>query len=153
MKIGLSYPDKAVLTNVIEHDSGQLEVFIDDKECLYVFDRGYLDYEHFDRMTDEGYFFVTCLRKNTVVRVHETFEISSNLPILSDEMVVIGTTQNRMENVFLKIRFLDDNDNEPTLISNRFDLSVDEIADVYKTGWAIELFFKWIKQHLSIKKI
>ena len=49
MEKGYSYPDKAVLKNAIEHDRGQLEVFIDDKECLYVFDRGYLDYERFDQ--------------------------------------------------------------------------------------------------------
>ena len=75
MEKGCSYPDKAVLTNAIEHDRGQLEVLVDDKECMYVFDRGYLDYERFDRMTDEGYFFVSRLRKNAVIRVLETFEL------------------------------------------------------------------------------
>lgn len=59
MEKGRSYPDKAVLTNAIEHDRGQLEIFIDDKECLYVFDRGCLYYERLDRMTDGGYFFVS----------------------------------------------------------------------------------------------
>ena len=76
MEKGCSYPDKAVLTNAIEHDRGQLEVFVDDKECMYVFDRGYLDYERFDRMTDDGYFFVSRLRKNAVVRVIEHFRIT-----------------------------------------------------------------------------
>src|SRR5699024_11391413 len=74
---------------------------------LYVFDRGYLDYERFDRMTDEGYFFVSRLRKNAVVRVIDTFSLPANSTVLSDEMVVIGTTQNRTENVFRKIRILD----------------------------------------------
>lgn len=78
MEKGCSYPDKAVLTNAILHDRGQLEVLIDDNECMYVFDRGYLDYERFDRMTDEGYFFVSRLRKNAVVRVLETFEYNGN---------------------------------------------------------------------------
>jgi len=67
-------------------------------------------------------------------------------------MVVIGTTQNRTENVFRKIRILDSKDNELTLLTNRFDLSADEIAEIYKSRWAIELFFKWMKQHLNIKK-
>ncbi len=71
---GCSYPDKAVLTNAKEHDRGQLEVLVDDKECMYVFDRGYLDYERFDRMTDDGYFIVSRLRKNAVIRVLEPFE-------------------------------------------------------------------------------
>lgn len=73
MEKGLSYPDQAVLTNALEHNRGQLEVLVNDKACMYVFDRGYLDYERFDRMTDEGYFFVSCLRKNAVVHVLKTF--------------------------------------------------------------------------------
>src|SRR5699024_3757297 len=88
----------------------QLEVLVDDKECMYVYDRGYLDYERFDRMTDNGYFFLTRLRKNAFIRV------------------------------------IDD------LVTNRFDLSAEAISEMYKSRWAIELFFKWIKQHLNIKK-
>ena len=152
MDKGLSYPDQAVITNAKEHDRGQLEVLVDDQSCMYVFDRGYLDYERFDRMTDEGYFFVSRLRKNAVVRVVETFSLPANSKVISDEMVVIGTTQNRSENAFRKIRILDSKGNELTILTNRFDISADEIAGIYKSRWAIELFFKWMKQHLSIKK-
>src|SRR5699024_9780390 len=152
MDKGLSYPDQAVITNAKEHDRGQLEVLVDDQDCMYVFDRGYLDYERIDRMTDKGYFFVACLRYTDVVRVIDTFSLPGNTTVLSDEMVVIGTTQNRTENVFRKIRVLDSKDNELILHTNRFDLSADEIAEIYKSRWAIELFFKWMKQHLSIKK-
>ena len=53
MEKGTSYPEKAVMTTVGEHDRGQLEVMVDDKEYIYVFDRGYHDYEHFDRMADD----------------------------------------------------------------------------------------------------
>ncbi|MEK5270162.1 IS4 family transposase [Aeribacillus sp. FSL K6-8394] len=152
MEKGLSYPDQAVLTNANEHDRGQLEVFVDDKECLYVFDRGYLDYERFDRMTDDGYFFVSRLRKNAVVRVLETFSLPENSSVLSDEMVVIGTTQNRSENAFRLLKLVDTKGNTLHLLTNRFDISADEIAEIYKSRWAIELFFKWMKQHLNIKK-
>src|SRR5699024_7421478 len=138
--------------NAKEHDRGLLEVLVDDQECMYVFDRGYLDYERFDRMTDEGHFFVSRLRKNAGVRVIDTFSLPANSTVLYDEMVVIGTKQNRTENVFRKIRILDSKVNELTLLTNRFDLSADEIAEIYKSRWAIELFFKWMKQHLSIKK-
>ncbi|WP_332651874.1 IS4 family transposase [Lysinibacillus sp. 54212] len=149
---GCSYPDKAVLTNAIEHDRGQLEVLVDDKECMYVFDRGYLDYERFDRMTDDGYSFVSRLRKNAIIRVLEPFDLPQDSIVLSDEMILIGTTQNRAENVFRLLKVLDSKGNELRLITNRFDLSADEIAELYKSRWAIELFFKWVKQHLNIKK-
>jgi IS4 transposase len=152
MEKGCSYPDKAVLTNAKEHDRGQLEVLIDDKECMYVFDRGYLDYERFDRMTDEGYFFVSRLRKNAIVRSIENFELPVNSLVTSDEMVVIGTAQNRTENTFRLLNVLDSKGNQLNLLTNRFDLSADEVAEMYKSRWAIELFFKWMKQHLNIKK-
>jgi len=66
-------------------------------------------------------------------------------------MVVIGTTQNRSENVFHHLELVDTKGNALVLIRNRFDLDADEIAGIYMSRWAIELFFKWMKQHLSIK--
>lgn len=152
MEKGYSYPDQAVLTNAKEHDRGQLEVLVDDKECMYVFDRGYLDYDRFDCITDEVYFLVFRLRKNAVVRQLEAFELPESSSVLSDEMIVIGTTQNRSENVFRLIKVLDSKGNDLYLLTNRFDLNADEIAELYKSRWAIELFFKWMKQHLNIKK-
>ena len=98
-------------------------VLTNAKECLYFFDR---TLEHFD------------LPEDTVV--------------LSDEIVVIGTTQNRSKNAFRLLKVLDSNSNQLNLVSNRFDLSADEIAELCKSRWAIELFFKWMKQHLNIKK-
>ena len=152
MEKGASYPEKAVITTANEHDRGQLEIMVDDKECMYVFDRGYLDYERFDRMTDDGYFFLSRLRKNAVIREVYDFKLPEDSAVLSDQMVLIGTTQNRAENYFRLLKVLDSKGNELHLITNRFDLNAEEISEMYKSRWAIELFFKWIKQHLSIKK-
>lgn len=152
MEKGTSYPEKAVLTTAKEHDRNQLEVMVDDKECMYVFDRGYLDYERFDRMTDDGYFFISRLRKNAVIRVLEDFKLPSDSDVLSDQMILIGTTQNRAENIFRLLKVHDSKGNELQLITNRFDLGVEEASEMYKSRWEIDLFFKWIKQHLNIKK-
>ncbi|WP_335870931.1 IS4 family transposase [Bacillus sp. 2205SS5-2] len=152
MENGSSYPEKAVITNAIEHDKNHLEVLVDDKECMYVFDRGYIDYERFDRMTDEGYFFLSRLRKNAVTRVVYDFEIPEDSSVLSDQMMLIGTTQNRAENYFRLLKVIDSKGNLLNLVTNRFDLEPDEISEMYKSRWAIELFFKWIKQHVKIKK-
>lgn len=82
----------------------------------------------------------------------ENFELSTDSSVLSGKMVVIGTTQNRSENAFRLIKMLDTKGNELNLLTNRFDLSADKIVELYKSRWAIELFFKWKKQHLNIKK-
>jgi putative transposase len=50
------------------------------------------------------------------------------------------------------LKVIDTKGNELQLITNRFDLSAEEISEMYRSRWAIELFFKWIKQHLNIKK-
>jgi IS4 transposase len=145
------YPEKAVITTAKEHDRNQLEVLMDDKEAMYVFDRGYVDYERFDRMTDEGYFFVSRLKKNAFIREVCSFSLPDDCPVLSDKMVFIGTTQNRTENVFRILEVVDTKGNLLRLITNRFDLKPEEISEIYRSRWAIELFFKWLKQHVEIK--
>lgn len=145
------YPEKAVITTAKEHDRNQLEVLVDDKEAMYVFDRGYVDYERFDRMTDDGYFFVSRLKKNAVIREVEAFSVPENSTVLSDKMAYIGSTQNRTENVFRLLEVVDTKGNILLLITNRFDLDSSEISDIYRQRWAIELFFKWLKQHVEIK--
>lgn len=81
----------------------------------------------------------------------ETFEVNENSHIISDQMVVVGTTLKRSENYFRRILVKDSSGNELVLITNRFDLSPEKIGEIYKSRWSIELFFKWIKQHLNVK--
>lgn len=145
------YPEKAVITNAKEHDRNQLEVLVDDKEAMYVFDRGYMDYERFDRMTDDAHFFVSRLKKNAVIREVESFSLPKDSKVLSDKMAYIGSPQNRTENVFRLLEVVDTTGNVLLLITNRFDLNADEISDIYRSRWTIELFFKWMKQHVKIK--
>lgn len=152
MAKGTSYPEQAILTNAKEHDCNQLEVLVDDKGCMYVFDRGYLDYERLDCMRDDGYFFLTRLRKNAAIRVVYDFKLPEYSSVLSDQMVLIGTPQNRAENYFRLIKVEDTKGNILQLMTNRFDLSAEEISEMYKSRWAIELFFKRMKQHVNIKK-
>ncbi len=145
------YPDKAIMTTADEHDRNQLEVLVDDKEAMYVFDRGYVDYERFDRMTDDGYFFVSRLKKNAVTRDMYSFKLPEDSTVISEKIVLNGTYQNRAEHYFRLIEVEDTKGNQLRLITNRFDLSADEISDIYRSRWAIELFFKWLKQHVEIK--
>src|SRR5690625_5196661 len=145
------YPDKVEITTAKEHDRNQLEILVDGRNAMYVFDRGYMDYERFDRMTDDGYFFISRVRKNAVIREMESFTPPEESSVLSDKMVYFGGAQNRTENVFRLIEVHDTKGNTLRLVTNRFDLSADEISEIYRSRWAIELFFKWLKQHVEIK--
>lgn len=140
MEKGTSYPEKAVLTNAKEHDRNQIEVLVYDKECMYVFDSGYLDYECFDRMTNDGYFFLTILRKNAFIRVVHEFKLPKDSTVLSDQMFLIGTSQNRAENYFRLVEVVNPNGNALQLITNRFDLSAEEISELYKSRGALNYF-------------
>lgn len=147
----MTYPDQLTITPAKEHDRGQLEVLIDDKNATYVFDRGYIDYERFDRMTDDGYFFVSRLKANAVTHPIKSFDTGENPAILSDQMVWLGTSPSLAENVFQLVEVLDHRGKTLRLITNRFDILPEEVSEIYRARWAIELFFKWLKQHVKIK--
>ena len=77
------------------------------------------------------------LRKNAVIREVCDFKLPEDSAVLSDQMVLIGTTQNRAENYFRLLKVMNSKGNEIYLITNRFDLSAEEISEMYKSRWAI----------------
>jgi IS4 transposase len=144
-------PEKVKITPAKPSDRTQMETLIDETGATYVFDRGYVDYEKFDRYCEQGIFFTSRLKKNAVIRPLYSFSVSKESSVLSDTMVYLGTPQTRMENPVRLIETVDDQGNIFRIVTNRFDLSAEEISDIYRARWAIELFFKWLKQHVKIK--
>ena len=68
---GDAYPDRAIITNASVHDVNRLEIVVEKKLATYIFDRGYLDFEMFDKFSRDEFFFVSRIRKNTLVKVIE----------------------------------------------------------------------------------
>jgi IS4 transposase len=128
-----------------------LDALVDEAGFTYVFDRGYLDYAKFDDYCDRGIFFVTRTKRNTVIHPLESFTLPADSGMLTDEMVVVGTPQKRMENVLRLIHSVDSEGNPVAILTSRFDLEADEIGQIYRERWAIETFFKWMKQHVRIQ--
>ena len=87
---GDAYPDRAIIKNASVHDVNRLEIVVDDKLATYIFDRGYLDFEMFDKFSHDKFFFVSRIRKNILVKVKEEYEVPSGGSILQDQMVVLG---------------------------------------------------------------
>ncbi|MED3501748.1 IS4 family transposase, partial [Brevibacillus agri] len=145
------YPEKITITGAKSNDRTQMESLIDEIGMMYVFDRGYVDYEKFDEYTDKGIFFASRLKDNAEIRHLYEFKIPLESSVLSDSMILLGTPQKRVDNVLRLIETLDSKGNLIRIITNRFDLEAEELSDIYRWRWQIELFFKWIKQHVKIK--
>ncbi|MHA6484956.1 IS4 family transposase [Paenibacillus sp. strain BS8-2] len=144
-------PEKATITAAKKNDRTQLDRLVDEPGITYVFDRGYIDYAAFDRYCLDGIFFVTRLKSNACIEPLEEREIPEGSCVSVDMNVRVGSQQKLMKHTLRMIQTEDSQGNMLFLVTNRFDLTCDEISDMYRSRWAIETFFKWMKQHLRIK--
>ncbi|PTQ82228.1 IS4 transposase [Trichococcus patagoniensis] len=149
---GDAYPDSAVITNASVHDVNQLEIVVDERLATYIFDRGYLDFELFDKFSHDGFFFISRIRKNSLVKVREEYEVPSGGTIFQDQMVVLGGKNGYLTDPYRLVEVMDTQENLLRIITNQFDLPSEEIGQMYRARWEIELFFKQLKQHTTIKK-
>ncbi|GEK90278.1 hypothetical protein APU01nite_23170 [Alkalibacterium putridalgicola] len=92
MDEGLVHPEQFEISHASEHDHDYLDVFVNEPHATYVFDRGYIDFESFDQMKWDGYFFVSRIKKNTVVHVVDNLDVpkDTNSDILIDQYVLLG---------------------------------------------------------------
>jgi len=147
-------PDAATITVARKSDKSQLEfLIVEDEDALNVFDRGYLHYKQFDDYCGKGIRFVTRLKNNACVAVLRELEVDEESVIEEDLIVRLGKGKNRMEH---DLRLVITNDTEGRavmILTNDFNITAEEIGVIYRYRWQIELFFKWIKQHLTIKHL
>jgi hypothetical protein len=125
--------------------------------ATYVFDLGYYDYTWWNRMHQAGCRIVTRLKKNTPLTARWEKFYDPGLPILSDRIGTLPARQtNNRRNPFQaevrEVRVRTDTGTILRVLTNDLEAPVQEIAELYKRRWAIELFFRWIKQNLKIKK-
>jgi IS4 transposase len=146
------YPDKAVVTPAKPADHTQMDFLIDETDATYLMDRGYLDYGKYDNYCSNGIRFVSRLKNNAVIEEVEELPVASGSKILRDVKVVLGKDKKRMTHVLRMIETTDDKGNLVRIITNRFDLTADEIGDLYRSRWQIESFFRWVKQHLKLTR-
>ncbi|WP_130613799.1 IS4 family transposase [Cohnella abietis] len=148
-----SFPEKVVLTSGNVHERKYMgELVSADKEVLNIFDRGYVDYKKFDTYCNNGVRFVTRLRQSACMKVLEERAVASDANV-GDATVLLGSDVSayKMKNPLRLITCFDEKGEQVLICTNDFELSVEEIADIYRNRWQIEIFFKWIKQHLHVK--
>lgn len=137
------------------HDVNVLDVLVPEAGAIYVMDRGYLDFERLHAMHLASAFFVTRAKSNTRLRRIYSATTDRTTGILCDQTVaLVGFYSSRDYPVHLRrIRFKDPETGKTLVfLTNNFTLPAATICALYKARWQVELFFKWIKQHLRIKK-
>jgi len=131
-----------------------LDVITPEPGSFYVMDRAYVDFSRLHRFHSGGAFFVTRTKRRILFRRRYSHPVAASTGVRSDHTVVLASAGSRKHypDALRRIHFYDaENDRHLRFLTNNFDLPALTICLLYKSRWAVELFFKWIKTHLRIK--
>jgi hypothetical protein len=136
------------------HDVNILDELIPEPGAFYLMDRGYLDFDRLYQFELENAFFVTRAKSNFKFRRLYSHHVDKATGLKCDQTIILTGYYQRKDypEKLRRVRYYDsDTDHNLTFLTNNFSLPAITIAQLYKCRWQIELFFKWIKQHLKIK--
>jgi hypothetical protein len=142
------------ITDASVHDVNILDEIVIEPGAFYIFDRGYLDFERFYHLKEQLGYFITRTRKDFRCQRIYSHTVDKSLGLICDQTIQLTGfyTRQSYPEQFRRIRYSDpETQKHLTFITNNFKLPAITIAQLYKCRWQVELFFKWIKQHLRIK--
>ena len=154
MNLRGSIPEFIHISDGKMHDVNILDLLVPSPGAFYIMDRGYLDFQRLYQLHQERSFFITRAKSNFKFKRRYSHEVDKSNNVQCDQTIFLTThypAKNYPEPL-RRIRFYD-TDRQKLLIflTNNFELPAATIAQLYKARWHIEIFFKWIKQHLRIK--
>ena len=136
------------------HDVNILDEIFPETGAFYVMDRGYIDFERLFVFTLASAFFVIRTKENVLLQRRYSHPVDKSTGVRSDQTVILTTigSATAYPDTLRRISYFDAETNQRLkFLTNNFTLPALMIAQIYKCRWQIELFFKWIKQHLRIK--
>ncbi len=136
------------------HDVNILDLLIPAPGAFYIMDRAYLDFGRLYHLHRERAFFISRAKKNFKYSRRYSREVHKSTGVQCDQTVLLTThyPAKHYPEPLRRIRFYDaEKCKRLVFLTNNFELPAETIAELYKSRWHIELFFKWIKQHLRIK--
>lgn len=149
LESGCHFPDEIVLSTVGVSDQQAVNRLVTKQDTTYIFDRGYVNYGNFRRWVEQAILFVARLKTKTKYTVLREREIPKEGLITRDaDVEILDKVSGQLFQVRL-VQFSDDEGKVYEVITNRQELTAQDIGEIYRCRWQIELFFKWIKQHLA----
>ena len=136
------------------HDVNILDEILPEAGAIYVMDRGYIDFERLYVFTLSSAFFVVRMKSNILLQRRYSRPVDRSTGVRSDHTVILTTFDSAKvyPDALRRVSYLDvETRKRFTFLTNNFALPALTIAQIYKSRWQVELFFKWIKQHLRIK--
>ena len=136
------------------HDVNILDKIVPEPGAFYVMDRAYLDFSRLYRLHQSMCFFVLRTKSNTQYRRTESYEVDRSTGLIFDQKIKLTTKKSTKDfpDALRAVKYKDKERNKKLVfITNNFSLPAMTICELYKNRWHVELFFKWIKQHLRIK--
>jgi hypothetical protein len=136
------------------HDVNVLDLLLPEPGAFYVMDRGYVDFERLHRLHEAGSFFVTRAKSNLKAQRRYSRPVDRSTGLICDQTIVLTGLYSRQDfdTPLRRIKFKDpETGKRLVFLTNNFALPAITITELYRCRWQVELFFKWIKQHLRIK--
>ena len=136
------------------HDVKVLDLLLPEPGAFYIMDRGYIDFQRLYRLHEAKSFFVTRAKSNLKAHRRYSHPVDRTTGLICDQTIVLTGFYSRQDfdTPLRRIKFKDPKTGKRLVfLTNNFALPAIIIADLYRCRWQVELFFKWIKQHLRIK--
>ena len=149
-----SIPEFIRITDAKVHDVNILDELFPEPGSFYVMDRAYIDFERLYLLNQYGAFFVVRAKSNLAFRRIYSKKVDKSTGVLYDQIIVLTgiKTSKKYSEKLRRIKFFDSETNKTfVFLTNNLFLSALTIAELFHCRWQIEIFFKWIKQHLRIK--
>ena len=154
MNLRGNIPEFIHISEAKMHDVNILDLILPTPGTYYIMDRAYLDFKRLYDLHQKRAFFVIRAKKNFKFKRRYSHQVEKNTGVQCDQTIVLTThySAKKYPEVLRRIRFYDtERQKRLVFLTNNFDLPANIIAMLYKSRWNIEIFFKWIKQHLRIK--
>jgi len=149
-----SIPVFIEITTGLVHDVNILDVLIPEPGSFYIMDRAYLDYQRLYRIKENLGYFIIRAKKNMNFNRMYSKKVDKSTGLRCDQVIRLSgyKTQKCYPDKLRRVKYHDrETDKILVFLTNNFDISALTVAELYRNRWKVELFFKWIKQHLKIK--